>query len=253
MYPSDLSDEEWALLAPFFQRPDPRGNPGKYANRAIVNAMLYVTKGGIQWRMMPTDFPPWDTVYDHFRRLNKRGVWEQALDTLNACHRQGQGRTPEPSYAIIDSQSVKTQYASNERGIDGGKKVKGRKRPIATDILGNLLAVIVHAANRADTTEGIRVCMQVVDKYLSIEAFSADAGYRGTTAEWVDEWLNRRVDISDKPPQGFEILPKRWIVERTVACLGGFRRLAKDFEILTRTAENMIRIAMIKVTVAKCV
>ena len=134
-----------------------------------------------------------------------------------------------------------------------GKKVKGRKRPIATDILGDLLAVIVHAANRADTTEGIRVCMQVVDKYLSIEAFSADAGYRGTTAEWVDEWLNLRVDISDKPPQGFEILPKRWIVERTVACLGGFRRLAKDFEILTRTAENMIRIAMIKVTVAKCV
>ena len=122
MYPSDLSDEEWALLAPFFQRPDPRGNPGKYANRAIVNAMLYVTKGGIQWRMMPTDFPPWDTVYDHFRRLNKRGVWEQALDALNACHRQGQGRTPEPSYAIIDSQSVKTQYASIERGIDGGKK-----------------------------------------------------------------------------------------------------------------------------------
>ena len=95
--------------------------------------------------------------------------------------------------------------------------------------------------------------MQVVDKYLSIEAFSADAGYRGTTAEWVDEWLNRRVDISDKPPQGFEILPKRWIVERTVAWLRGFRRLAKDFEILTRTAENMIRIAMIKVTVAKCV
>ncbi len=135
----------------------------------------------------------------------------------------------------------------------GEKKVKGRKRPIATDILGNLLAVIVHAANRADTTEGIRVCMQAVDKHLSIEAFSADAGYRGTTVEWVNEWLNRRVDISDKPPQGFEVLPKRWIVERTLAWLGGFRRLAKDFEILTTSAENMIRIAMIKVTLAKCI
>ncbi|MBT4511936.1 MAG: transposase, partial [Chloroflexi bacterium] len=95
--------------------------------------------------------------------------------------------------------------------------------------------------------------MQAVDKHLSIEAFSADAGYQGTTVEWVDEWLNRRVDISNKPPQGFEVLPKRWVVERTLSWLGGFRRLAKDFEILTTAAENMIRIAMIKVTVAKCV
>lgn len=95
--------------------------------------------------------------------------------------------------------------------------------------------------------------MQAVDKHLSIEAFSADAGYQDTTVEWVDEWLNRRVDISKKPPQGFEVLPKRWVVERTLSWLGGFRRLAKDFEILTTTAENMIRIAMIKVTVAKCI
>ena len=122
MYPSDLSDEEWELLAPILQLPDPRGNPGKFAKRDIVNAMLYRTQGGIQWRMMPNDFPPWDTVYDHFRRLNKRGVWEQVLDSLNRLHRQRQGRTPEPSYAIIDSQSVKTPYASEERGIDGGKK-----------------------------------------------------------------------------------------------------------------------------------
>lgn len=135
----------------------------------------------------------------------------------------------------------------------GGKKVKGRKRHIATDILGNLLAVIVHAANRADTSEGLRVCMQVVDKHRSIQAFSADAGYRGTTTEWVEQWLNRRMDISDKVAKGFEVLPKRWVVERTLSWLGGCRRLAKDFEILTKTAENMIRIAMIMVTVAKCV
>lgn len=138
MYPSDLSDEEWELLAPFFQRPDPRGNPGKYAKRDIVNAILYVTKGGIQWRMLPHDFPPWDTVYDHFRRLNKRGVWEQVLDSLNRLHRQRQGRTPEPSYAIIDSQSIKTQYASEERGIDGGKKkskaVNAMSLPISSAI-----------------------------------------------------------------------------------------------------------------------
>lgn len=122
MYPSDLTDQEWALIEPFFRRPDPRGNRGKYAKRAIVNAILYVVQGGIQWRMLPKDFPPWDTVYNHFRRLNQRGVWQQALDALTQQSRRRQGKFMHPSYAIIDSQSVKTQYASDARGIDGGKK-----------------------------------------------------------------------------------------------------------------------------------
>ncbi len=121
-YPSDLTDEEWALIAPFFDRPDPRGNPGRYEKRDVVNAILYVLKGGIPWRMMPLDFPPWDTVYDHFRRWNKRGVWEQALDFLNEQARLKQGKKPQPTYALLDSQSVKTQYASQDRGTDGGKK-----------------------------------------------------------------------------------------------------------------------------------
>jgi putative transposase len=122
MYPSDLTDKEWALIEPFFRRPDPRGNRGKYAKRDIVNAILYVVQGGIQWRMLPKDFPPWDTVYNHFRRLNQRGVWQQALDALTQESRRRQGKVLHPSYAIIDSQSVKTQYASDARGIDGGKK-----------------------------------------------------------------------------------------------------------------------------------
>jgi putative transposase len=122
MYPSDLNDAEWQLIEPFFQRSDPRGNKGKHAKRDIINAILYVVYGGIQWRMLPKEFPPWGTVYDHFRRLNKRGVWQQALDALNQHSRSRQGRHLHPSYAIIDSQSVKTQYASDERGIDGGKK-----------------------------------------------------------------------------------------------------------------------------------
>jgi putative transposase len=121
-YPSDLSDQEWALMAPYFDRPDPRGNPGKFEKREIVNAILYVLKGGITWRMMPHDFPPWDTVYDHFRRWNERGVWEKALADLNKVARSKQKRTPTPSYALVDSQSTKTVYASDERGIDGGKK-----------------------------------------------------------------------------------------------------------------------------------
>ena len=252
MYPSDLTDKEWAFIEPFFRRPDPRGNRGKYAKRDIVNAILYVVQGGIQWRMLPKDLQPWDTVYNHFRRLNQRGVWQQALDALTQESRRRQGKVLHPSYAIIDSQSVKTQYASDARGIDGGKKIKGRKRHIITDTLGHLLGVIVHAANLSDTVEGQRICLQVADRYQSIQAFLADQGYRGTTVYFVQEWLNRRVDIVEKATKGFQIQPKRWIVERTLAWLGNWRRLAKDFEIRTETAENMIRIAMLKITVAKC-
>ncbi len=137
--------------------------------------------------------------------------------------------------------------------MDGGKKIKGRKRHIATDTLGNMLTVQVHAANIADTSQGWDVCDQVAEKYDSIQAFCGDQGSRGTTVEFVEDLLGLRLDIPDKPAHGFHVVPKRWIIERTFAWLGGFRRLAKDFEILTQSAENIIRIAMIKITLAKCV
>ena len=133
----------------------------------------------------------------------------------------------------------------------GEKKIKGRKRHVATDVLGNMLAVQVHTAQQADTMQGGDVCDRVAEKYESVEAFWGDQGYQGTTVEFVENLLGLRLDITDKPAQGFHVVPKRWIIERTFAWLGGFRRLAKDFEILTRSAENMIRIAMIKITVAK--
>ena len=123
MYPSDLSDAEWQLIEPFFRRPDPRGNQGKHAKRDIINAILYVVYGGIQWRMLPKEFPPWgvpSTII--FVGSTQRGVWQQALDALTQQSRRRQGRHVHPSHAIVDSQSVKTQYASDERGIDGGKK-----------------------------------------------------------------------------------------------------------------------------------
>ena len=127
-YPSDLTDSEWAGIEHFFERADPRGNKGYHEKRTIVNAIFYVTKGGIQWRMIPNDFPPWETVYDHFNRLCKRGIWEKVLDYLNELARKKQAREGIPSYAIVDSQSVKTQYASEDRGFDGGKKSKRTKK-----------------------------------------------------------------------------------------------------------------------------
>ena len=121
-YPNELNDREWALIEPFFRRPDRRGKVAKYEVRTVVNAIFYVTKTGCQWRYLPHDFPPWTTVYKRFERWNKSGVWEQALDSLTRKVREKQGRTAEPSYAIIDTQSVKTVYDSEERGFDGGKK-----------------------------------------------------------------------------------------------------------------------------------
>ena len=255
MYDSDLSNEEWALIEHYFIPQDQRGNAHKHPKKRIVDAILYVVKGGITWRLLPNDFPPWQTVYGHFSCWNKKGIWADVLYKLNSIHRQKEGRKPLPSYAIIDAQSVKTQYDSEERGIDGHKKVKGHKRHLIVDILGNLLHVRVHAANIADTVAAGPLLKEVVELYPTITAFSGDLGYRGTAVDFVSEELKRTLHISEKPatePGQFKVIPKRWIVERTIAWLGNFRRLAKDFEILVATSENIIRIAMIKLTVAKC-
>lgn len=154
---------------------------------------------------------------------------------------------------MIDSQSAKTTSYNDERGIDGGKKVKGRKRHIVVDTLGNLIQVIVHAANVHDTKAGGDVLKSAAQKYASIKAFSGDAGYRGTAVDFVEKELGLKLHISTKIKDSFAVLPIRWIVERTFAWLGNFRRLSNDYEILTTSAENMVRIAMLRITVAKCV
>ena len=124
MYLSDLTDNQWNLIKHYLERPDPRGAVSKYSKRAIVNAIFYVIRAGVQWRMLPKDMPPWESVYDHFRRLRERGVLDQILIDLNKRHRIEVGRNPNPSYGLIDAQSIKTQYRGSERGYDGGKKNK---------------------------------------------------------------------------------------------------------------------------------
>jgi putative transposase len=163
------------------------------------------------------------------------------------------GRRATPSYGIVDSQSAKTAYASEGRGYDGNKKTKGRKRHIVVDTLGNLIQVLVHAANEHDSRAGCDVLKAAAEKHGTLEAFSGDAGYRGTAVDFVETALKLKLHISQKIKDAFAVLPTRWVVERTFAWLGNYRRLAKDFEILTRSAENMVRIAMIQITLAKCV
>ena len=165
---------------------------------------------------------------------------------------KNKGRTETPSYGIIHSQSVKTQYASHDRGFDGHKKVKGRKRHGVVDILGHLVAIVVHSATQSDTVAGCQVLAKASHKHKTINAFSGDQGYPGTAVKFGQKELGLSLTISVKKAGGFPVLPKPWVVERTFAWLGHFRRLAKDFEILTSTAENGIRLAMLQITIAKC-
>ncbi len=122
MYPSDLSNEQWSRISSYFEPKDPRGRRPIHKKQSIVNAILYVVEGGIKWRMLPNDFPKWQTVYDYYRQWNRSGLWERILDALNKSYRLQEGRRATPSYAILDTQSVKTRYAGEERGFDGGKK-----------------------------------------------------------------------------------------------------------------------------------
>lgn len=127
-YPSDVTDKDWEIIEKYFARTDKRGAVSKHSKRSIINAILYVTRGGVQWRMLPYDFPPWETVYSHYRNWSLRGVWQKVSDDLTQMHRRKLGRNEKPSYGIIDSQSVKTQYACEDRGYDGGKKNQRKKK-----------------------------------------------------------------------------------------------------------------------------
>ncbi|MGZ5136146.1 MAG: IS5 family transposase [Flavitalea sp.] len=181
-YKTDISDKEWNAIKKDFEPANKRGNVHKHDKKCIVNAILYIVKDGIQWRLMPKDFPPWQTAHDHFSKWNKGDVWEKFPARLTAHHRQKAERTTHHRYGIIDAQSVKTQYASEDRGIDDGKKVKGHKRHIVVDILGNLLYAKAHVANLSDTKSACEVLEGTVGKYPSLKACSGDAGYRGRPA-----------------------------------------------------------------------
>ena len=243
-YASDVTDREWALMAPHLPAARPGGRPRSVCLRRVVNAVFYLLQAGCQWRMLPRDFSPRSTVYGYFREWIAAGVWAHVHDVLYRQTRDLEGREESPSAAIIDSQSVKTSANAREMvGFDAGKRVKGRKRHLVTDMLGLMLRVEVHSAGVQDRDGAALVLERITGRFPFIERFFADAGYQGPRAAGA---APRPVEIIKRTDAGFVVQPKRWVIERTFAWACINRRLAKDFERFATTAQALFQIAMIK-------
>ncbi len=248
-YNTDLTDTQWRLASPMFPTNSGRGRPTELDLRRVLNAILYLVRTGCQWRNLPMGFPKWQSVYYYFRKWCKDGTWQAINEALRQMEREKRGRKPEPTGAIVDSQSVKTTEAGGVRGHDGGKNVNGRKRNVVTDTVGNLLAVVVNAANSDDRAGAKDAFHKLsVNTIASLKKIWADGGYSGQPfLDWVHDTLQAALEITYRPhnAKGFVVVPVRWIVERTLAWLGRYRRLSKDYEHCTKSSEGMIYIASI--------
>jgi transposase len=253
-YPtSSMTDAQWAVIGPLLPPPGNTrgrgGRPEKHPRRLVLDAIFYLVAGGIAWAALPHDFPPYKSVYGIFRRWAKVGTWQQVHDALRDLVRVHEGRDPQPSAAIIDSQSVRgaDTVPGASRGYDAGKKVNGRKRHIAVDTSGLLLATVVTMAGIQDRDAGHRLLTTLRARFATIGHIWADGGYAGRLASWAKTVLAFTVEIVKRTDDltGFAVLPRRWVVERTLGWISKKRRCVRDYETLPAHHEAMIHLAMI--------
>jgi putative transposase len=250
-YPTDLNDTEWMQIAQYMPTKSPTGAPRTVPWREIMNGIFYVVKNGCTWRSLPHDLPKWKTVYHYFRQFRIEGLWEIINHKIRTAVRQAEGREAHASAMIIDSQSVKSAEGGEKRGYDGGKKVSGRKRNLIVDTLGLVVLAKVTAANVQDVHAGQQTFQGLLERpeqTQRLQTIFADGGYRGDLVEWVNENLHATLSIvlKKKGQQGFQVLPKRWVIERTNAWISRSRRLARDYERRAASSEAFIYIAMIR-------
>lgn len=259
-YPTDLTDEEWneiqSLVPTAKSGKGKRGRPATLDRRSLLNAVFYVVRSGCAWRLLPRDFGPWPTVYGYFRRWSQDWTWTFIHDTLRDFVRKTEGRKVAPTAAIIDSQSVKIAAHAGERGYDAGKKVSGRKRHVAVDTLGLILAIMITPACVQDRIAAKTLIHLLVTMYGRLQIIWADGGYMGKLVQWVKQLrpfgkLKLEIVRRSDRANGFEILPKRWIVERTFGWLVRSRRLCREYEVRLDHSEAMVRICMIRLMVKR--
>jgi putative transposase len=248
-YSSDLSDLQWNLIKPLLPAPKPGGRRREVDIREVVNAVFYVLKSGCAWKDLPHDFPPEGTVRDYFHQWRRGGVWERLQDALRRASRVQENREPDPSAGVLDSQSVKATRTTGTRGYDAGKKINGRKRHLLVDTLGLLVFVVVHVGSIQDRDGAKPVLQGAATKSTRLAKVWADGAYAGKLIDWTSRECGWELDIVKRSDQaqGFEVLPRRWVVERTLSWISNYRRLSKDYEYWESTSETMIQLAMTRV------
>ena len=256
-YPSDVSDDEWAFVAPYLTLMREDAPQREHSLRELFNGLRYIVRTGVQWRFMAHDLPPWHTIYQQTQRWLKAGVFEDIVRDLRMLMREIDGRNPHPSAAILDSRTVQSSPESGQRaGYDGHKRRKGSKVHIAVDTLGQLLAVLVTPANEQDRAQVAALAEQIQEVTgESVEVAFVDQGYTGEQAAADAEAQGIRLEVVKLPTakRGFVLLPRRWVVERSFAWMARFRRLARDYERLAETLAGLHFVAFAILLLRRCI
>ena len=248
-YNTDLSNEEWEIIAPMLPKPSKLGRPPKTDFREVLNGIFYITKNGCTWSNLPYDLPPYPTVYFYFQRCTKTGVVAKINRQISEQVRLADGREATPSLTSLDSQSIKTMDSAGSRGIDGGKKVNGRKRFIMVDMLGLVVGAMVCPANIGERAGAIRLLENLKYPLRRLQKILVDKGFSGEDiTQWVRDNFNCTWEVSKRAEtqKGFVVESKRWVVERTFAWIGKYRRLSKEYEFYEHTSESFIYLALIR-------